>query len=150
MMYVQGGMLEVQPDHITVLADTAMRAADLDEAKALEAKQRAEEAIAGPHRETGNRHRRGRAGGAQRAAAGDPEAAQAEVGGAPEGTAPVAADSGASGPRCEKTKGPSMTGPSRQVTPYGVYLSFELPDQFTAEQRAELAAATAAVVHWLV
>lgn len=46
MVYVSGGMLEVQPHLITVLADTAIRAADLDEAKALEAKKRAEEALA--------------------------------------------------------------------------------------------------------
>jgi len=46
MIYVSGGMLEVQPHLITVLADTAVRAADLDEAKALEAKRRAEEALA--------------------------------------------------------------------------------------------------------
>lgn len=46
MVYVSGGMLEVQPHMITVLADTAIRAADLDEAKALEAKKRAEEALA--------------------------------------------------------------------------------------------------------
>ena len=45
MVYVSGGMLEVQPQMITVLADTAMRAADLDEAKALEAKKHAEEAL---------------------------------------------------------------------------------------------------------
>lgn len=45
MVYVSGGMLEVQPHLITVLADTAARAADLDEAKALEAKKRAEEAL---------------------------------------------------------------------------------------------------------
>ena len=44
LVYVSGGMLEVQPDMITVLADTAIRAHDLDEAKALEAKKRAEEA----------------------------------------------------------------------------------------------------------
>lgn len=43
--YVSGGMLEVQPHVVTVLADTATRARDLDEAKVLEAKQRAEEAI---------------------------------------------------------------------------------------------------------
>ncbi len=43
---MSGGMLEVQPDLITVLADTAIRAQDLDEAKALEAKKRAEEALA--------------------------------------------------------------------------------------------------------
>ena len=46
LVYVSGGMLEVQPDAITVLADTAIRAHDLDEAKALEAKKRAEEALA--------------------------------------------------------------------------------------------------------
>ena len=46
LLYVSGGMLEVQPNMITVLADTAIRAHDLDEAKALEAKKRAEEALA--------------------------------------------------------------------------------------------------------
>lgn len=45
LVYVSGGMLEVQPNLITVLADTAVRAADLDEAKALEAKKHAEEAL---------------------------------------------------------------------------------------------------------
>src|SRR5262245_11982329 len=45
MVYVQGGCLEVQPDHINVLSDTAIRAADLDEAKVLEAKRVAEEAL---------------------------------------------------------------------------------------------------------
>lgn len=45
MVYVSGGMLEVQPHMVTVLADTAIRAADLDEAKALEAKKRAEEML---------------------------------------------------------------------------------------------------------
>jgi F-type H+-transporting ATPase subunit epsilon len=45
--YVSGGMLEVQPHVVTVLADTAIRAADLDESAALEAKQRAEDALAG-------------------------------------------------------------------------------------------------------
>ena len=45
MVYVQGGFLEVQPDHVNVLSDTAIRAADLDEAKVLEAKRQAEEAI---------------------------------------------------------------------------------------------------------
>jgi F-type H+-transporting ATPase subunit epsilon len=43
--FVGGGALEVQPTKITVLADTAARAADIDEAAALEAKQRAEEAL---------------------------------------------------------------------------------------------------------
>ena len=45
LVYVSGGMLEVQPDMITVLADTAIRAHDLDEAKAAEAKKAAEEAL---------------------------------------------------------------------------------------------------------
>jgi F-type H+-transporting ATPase subunit epsilon len=44
-VYVQGGFLEVQPDHVNVLSDTAVRAADLDEAKVLEAKKAAEEAL---------------------------------------------------------------------------------------------------------
>ncbi|HLS80627.1 MAG TPA: F0F1 ATP synthase subunit epsilon [Steroidobacter sp.] len=43
--YVSGGALEVQPHLVTVLADTALRARDLDEAAALQAKQRAEEAL---------------------------------------------------------------------------------------------------------
>ncbi len=45
--YVSGGMLEVQPDVVTVLADTAIRAQNIDEAQALEAKRRAEDALAG-------------------------------------------------------------------------------------------------------
>ena len=45
LIFVAGGVLEVQPKAITVLADTAIRGHDLDEAKALEAKNRAEEAI---------------------------------------------------------------------------------------------------------
>jgi len=44
--YVSGGMLEIQPHVVTVLADTAMRAADLDEAAALRVKERAEKAMA--------------------------------------------------------------------------------------------------------
>ena len=44
-VFVAGGILEVQPDRVTVLADTAIRGADLDEAKAEEAKQQAEEAM---------------------------------------------------------------------------------------------------------
>jgi F-type H+-transporting ATPase subunit epsilon len=44
--YVSGGMIEVQPFKITVLADTGVRAADLDEAAAQEAKRRAEDALA--------------------------------------------------------------------------------------------------------
>lgn len=45
LIYVSGGMLEVQPSVVTVLADTAIRGHDLDEARALEAKQAAEEAM---------------------------------------------------------------------------------------------------------
>lgn len=44
-VYVSGGMLEVQPTMVTVLADTAIRAHDLDEARALEAKKAAEELL---------------------------------------------------------------------------------------------------------
>ena len=44
-VFVAGGLLEVQPNHVTVLADTAIRGVDLDEAKASEAKRRAEEAL---------------------------------------------------------------------------------------------------------
>src|SRR3569623_3050863 len=44
--YVSGGMLEVQPHVVTILADPAARAKDLDEANAVAAKQRAEEALA--------------------------------------------------------------------------------------------------------
>ncbi len=43
--YVSGGMLEVQPHVVTVLADTALRAKDIDEAAAIKAKERAEEAM---------------------------------------------------------------------------------------------------------
>ena len=45
LIFVAGGILEVQPAIVTVLADTAIRGHDLDEAKALEAKQRAEESL---------------------------------------------------------------------------------------------------------
>jgi F-type H+-transporting ATPase subunit epsilon len=44
-VFVAGGMLEVQPNAVTVLADTAIRGKDLDEAKATEAKKKAEEAM---------------------------------------------------------------------------------------------------------
>ena len=44
-VFVQGGFLEVQPQQVTVLADTAIRAKDLDEVAALEAKKAAEEAM---------------------------------------------------------------------------------------------------------
>lgn len=44
-VFVAGGILEVQPHRVTVLADTAIRGHDLDEAKATEAKRLAEEAL---------------------------------------------------------------------------------------------------------
>jgi len=43
--YVSGGMLEIQPHVVTVLADTAIRASDIDEAAAIKAKERAERAM---------------------------------------------------------------------------------------------------------
>ncbi len=45
LIYVSGGMLEVQPGVVTILADTAIRGTDLDEARAQEAKRAAEETI---------------------------------------------------------------------------------------------------------
>jgi F-type H+-transporting ATPase subunit epsilon len=47
VFYISGGMLEVQPYIVTVLADTAMRASDIDEAAAIAAKENAEKALAG-------------------------------------------------------------------------------------------------------
>ena len=44
-IYVSGGLLEVQPHRVTILSDTAVRAHDLDEAAALEAKNKAEQAL---------------------------------------------------------------------------------------------------------
>ncbi len=44
-VFVAGGLLEVQPDRVTVLSDTAIRGKDLDEAKASEARKMAEEAV---------------------------------------------------------------------------------------------------------
>ena len=49
--YVSGGILEIQPQLVTVLADSALRAEDLDEAAALEARERAREALEGRHGE---------------------------------------------------------------------------------------------------
>ena len=46
IIYVSGGILEVQPKALTILADTSIRAHDLDEAKVMEAKRQAEEALA--------------------------------------------------------------------------------------------------------
>lgn len=45
LIFVAGGILEVQPGLVTVLADTAIRGKDLDEAKALDSKRKAEEAM---------------------------------------------------------------------------------------------------------
>jgi len=50
--YITGGMLEIQPHLVTVLADTALRGEQLDEAAALAAKQHAEEALKGISDET--------------------------------------------------------------------------------------------------
>ena len=52
LVFVSGGILEVQPGHVTVLSDTAIRGADLDEAKALAAKKSAEDAIKNKSAET--------------------------------------------------------------------------------------------------
>ena len=46
VIYVSGSMMEVQPDGVTILADTSIRAHDIDEAKALEAERQAKEALA--------------------------------------------------------------------------------------------------------
>ncbi|MDH3337835.1 MAG: F0F1 ATP synthase subunit epsilon [Gammaproteobacteria bacterium] len=50
--YVTGGMLEVQPTMVTVLADTALRGSQLDEAAALAARHAAEEALKGASEQT--------------------------------------------------------------------------------------------------
>ena len=51
-IYVTGGMLEIQPNQVTILADTALRGDQLDEAAALEAQRQAEEALRGASTET--------------------------------------------------------------------------------------------------
>lgn len=51
-IYVTGGMLEVQPNQVTILADTALRGDQLDGAAALEAQRQAEEALRGASTET--------------------------------------------------------------------------------------------------
>ena len=51
VIYVSGGFLEVQPSGVTVLADTAIRGEDLDQAKAEEAKRAAEEQISNPNQD---------------------------------------------------------------------------------------------------
>ena len=49
IFYVSGGFIEIQPDVVTLLADTAVRADDLDEAAAIEAQKAAEHAVANQH-----------------------------------------------------------------------------------------------------
>jgi len=51
-IYVTGGVLEIQPNQVTILADTALRGDQLDEAAALEAQRQAEEALKGAATET--------------------------------------------------------------------------------------------------
>ena len=51
VFYISGGFLEVQPGGVTVLADTAIRGADLDKAKAEEAKRTAQEQISNPSKD---------------------------------------------------------------------------------------------------
>ncbi|ABM05403.1 ATP synthase F1 subcomplex epsilon subunit [Psychromonas ingrahamii 37] len=51
VFYISGGFLEVQPGGVTVLADTAIRGADLDKAKAEEAKRTAQEQISNPNQD---------------------------------------------------------------------------------------------------
>jgi len=51
LFYISGGMLEVQPHLVTVLADTVIRAGDLDEMKAMQAKERSEKALKDKHSE---------------------------------------------------------------------------------------------------
>ena len=75
LIFVAGGILEVQPKVVTVLADTAIRGRDLDEAKAIEALKRAEEArrCEGQAGNRDGRERGSRAGGPARC---DPTSAQ--------------------------------------------------------------------------
>src|SRR5690606_10031520 len=51
LYYVSGGFMEVQPSGVNILADTAIRASDLDEASALEARREAEASIHNQHAE---------------------------------------------------------------------------------------------------
>jgi F-type H+-transporting ATPase subunit epsilon len=76
LVYVQGGFLEVQPDHVNVLSDTAIRAADLDEAKVLEAKRAAEEAVRARTEKQGIATAEAELAAISGAVAGHPEAAQ--------------------------------------------------------------------------
>ena len=77
LIFVAGGMLEVQPGLVTVLADTAIRGDDLDQAKALEAKKRAEEAIGQSSVRNGLRACAGRTGRSRRPTGRHRSAAQA-------------------------------------------------------------------------
>ena len=54
--YVTGGFLEVQPELVTILADTAVRAEDVDEAAAEQARQKAKEALEGKHTDIDHSH----------------------------------------------------------------------------------------------
>ena len=51
VIYISGGFLEVQPGGVTVLADTAIRGEDLDQAKAIEAQRAAQEQISNPSKD---------------------------------------------------------------------------------------------------
>ncbi len=79
LVFVHGGFLEVQPHLVTVLADTAIRAKDLDEVKAAEAKRAAEEAMQNKTSKRGDRDGRGRARDRGRAARSDPQDAPSRL-----------------------------------------------------------------------
>ena len=76
LIFVAGGILEVQPNVVTVLADTAIRGNDLDEAKALEAASARRGGAAQRDQQAGDRDRGRRDGDAGRATGRDPPAAQ--------------------------------------------------------------------------
>jgi len=77
LIYVSGGMLEVQPSVVTILADTAIRGGDLDEARALEAKQGSGRGDEESHFRYGLRPGASRVGRSHCPAARDPATAQA-------------------------------------------------------------------------
>ena len=56
IFFVTGGFLEVQPNLVTILADTALRAEDVDEAAAQQARQKAKDALEGKHSEMDHSH----------------------------------------------------------------------------------------------
>ena len=66
--FVSGGMVEIQPNMITVLADTVMRASDLDEKAAHEAMERAKSTLADPARKMGTDYAKARTALAEAAA----------------------------------------------------------------------------------